>query len=384
MNANAVYLDHNASAPLLPEARAALLAALDSGGNPSSIHRFGRSARAHVEAAREAVAATAGAEAGQVVFTSGATEAIAQGMIGGARAFGVTRILIGATEHAAVQAAAAATGLPVDTLPVDGEGVIDLAALDAALAAASEAGALLLVAIQAVNNETGVLQPLAAIESRLGATPHLLLIDAVQLYGRRPLDFAARAADMMALSGHKIGAPSGIGALLLKGHADEVRLIAGGGQERGRRGGTEAVALIAGFGAAATAFPHHYDAARVMALRDRLEDTIRAYAADAVIFGAGAHRLETTVAFALPGVANTTALMALDLAGVALSSGSACASGKVARSHVLDAMGVAPALADGALRASLGWSSTEQDIAAFAAALEKLPARRTGGAGKAA
>ncbi|SFZ82688.1 cysteine desulfurase [Devosia enhydra] len=378
------YLDHNASAPLLPEARDAMLEALSLVGNPSSVHAHGRAQRALLEAARDAVAALAGARRQEVVFTGSATEAIAQAVIGGARAFGVHRLVVGAGEHAAVHAAVAATGLPVTTMGLDAFGVLRIEDLVAALAAADAAGETLLVCVQAANNETGVIQPMAEIERRVGPTRHVLFVDAVQAFGRVPLDFGASATDMMAVSGHKIGAPAGIGALLVKSHCDGVRLIPGGGQEQGRRGGTEAVALIAAFGAAAKAFPGRHGAAGLEALGERLECGIMALAPDAVIFGQGAPRNLGVVNFAVPGVASSVAMMGLDLAGVSVSSGSACSSGKVAPSHVLAAMGIGRDIAGSALRVSLGWSSTQDDVDAFLNAFEQVLARHRQRRGRAA
>lgn len=361
----AIYLDHAASAPLLPAARAAMVAALELTGNPSSVHARGRALRERIEAARDAVAAAAGAERAQVVFTGSATEAITQAIVGGVATFGLSRVIVGATEHRAVLAAAGASGAAVTVVPVDAGGRLDLDALAAALD-----GPPALVAVQAANNETGTIQPLAEIEALVGPGPHLLLVDAVQIFGRRPLDFATRAPDMVAVSAHKIGGPAGVGALLVKGHCDGVRLIPGGGQEQGRRGGTESAALIAGFGAAADAFPAAWAAAGVPGLTERLEAGIRAACPDVAVFGAD--RLDGTVCFAVPGLSSAVAMMALDLDGVAVSSGSACSSGKVGRSHVLAAMGVVLELADCALRASLGWSSTEDDVSGFLAAFGQL------------
>jgi cysteine desulfurase len=361
MTGSNIYLDHNASAPLLPEARSAMLAAFELTGNPSSVHGHGRALRAIVETGRGQVAALAGAERQQVVFTASATEAITQAIVGGAKAFPVRRIVISAGEHAAVSKAAEATGLPVTVLDLDADGLIDLDAL-AALVASDE---MLLVAVHAVNNETGVVQDLPRIEALVGPTPHLLFVDAAQAFGKLPLEFAARAADMMAVSAHKIGGPVGIGALLMKAHADSVRLIPGGGQEQGRRGGTEAAALIAGFGAAAAAFPLVYDAERVAGLVMRLTAGIRHLAPDALVFGENAPRAGNVVDFAVPGLGNAVAMMGLDLAGVSVSSGSACSSGKVGPSHVLAAMGYAPEICASALRLSLGWNSDENDVEGF-------------------
>ena len=229
MTRGAIYLDHNASAPLLPEARQALLAALDLTGNPSSVHGHGRALRNLVEAARAQIATAAGAERSQVVFTGSATEAIAQAVVAGARHLAADAILVSAGEHAAVLRAAEATGLPVKRIGLDEDGVIRLEEIAQAVKAADSVGMRLLVCVHLVNNETGVVQPVEAIEAVVGPTPHFLFVDAAQAFGKLPLEFAARATDMMALSGHKIGAPAGIGALLMKGHADAVRLIPGGG-----------------------------------------------------------------------------------------------------------------------------------------------------------
>ncbi|MBU1175495.1 MAG: cysteine desulfurase [Alphaproteobacteria bacterium] len=376
MNGTSVYLDHNASAPLLPEAGDAVRAALTMTGNPSSVHAAGRAVRAAIDTARGAVAGAAGAMRRDVVFTGSATEALTQAIIGGARAFAAAEIVVGATEHAAVLRAAEATELPVTRIGVDDQGRWRHDEIEAALARLDVAGGLALFALNYVNNETGVVQDLAAIEALVGPTRHVLVVDAVQAFGKLDLGFAGRASDMMAISAHKIGGPAGIGALLMKPHCDDVRLIPGGGQETGRRGGTEALLPIAGFGAAANAFAAAYRAAGVKALRDRIEVEIRALTDDVVVFGAAAERMGNVTSFAVPGLAASVAMMALDLDGIAISSGSACSSGKVGRSHVLAAMGVRPELAEGALRVSLGWNTLETDIDAFVAAFAKVLKRR--------
>ncbi len=382
MARQAVYLDHNAAAPLLPEARAALLAALELTGNASSVHSHGRALRDLIETARGQVAILAGADSKQVVFTGSATEAITQAIVGGAKTFAADAAVVSSGEHAAVTKAAEAAGLPVTAIGLLPDGSVHLDQLSARLAEADEKGETLLVALHWVNNETGVVQPIGRINAMVGPTRHTLFIDAVQALGKLPLEFAASAPDMMAVSGHKIGAPAGIGALLVKGHADTVRLIPGGGQEQGRRGGSPAAALIAAFGAAAAAYPQHYDAAGVPALLERLEVGLRSIAADTVFFGAD--RIGNTTNFAVPGVQNATAMMALDLAGLSVSSGSACSSGKVGPSHVLAAMGVAPELAQCALRVSLGWSSTAEDVDAFLAGYQSILSRQRGREGEAA
>jgi cysteine desulfurase len=376
MTRAAIYLDHNAASPLLPEARAALVAALELTGNASSVHGHGRALRNLIDTARGQVAALAGAERKQVVFTGSATEAITQAIVGGAKAFAASTIVVSAGDHVAAPQAAVSTGLPVITIGLLPDGSIDLDQLASVIA---EAEGTLLVAMHWVNNETGVVQPIERINALVGPTRHALFIDAVQACGKLKLDFAASAPDMMAISGHKIGAPAGTGALLVKAHADTVRLIPGGGQEQGRRGGTEAAALIAAFGAAAAAIAERYAAADVPALISRLE---AALPADAVVFGA--NRLGNVSNFAVPGVKNATAMMALDLAGLSVSSGSACSSGKVGPSHVLAAMGVAPELAECALRVSLGWNSTEGDVDAFVAGYRSILERQRARQGQAA
>jgi cysteine desulfurase len=384
MTRPAIYLDHNASAPLLPEARAALVAALDLVGNPSSVHAHGRALRNAIEDARDQVARLSGADRQQVVFTGSATEAITQAIVGSVKALGVDAIVISAGEHAAVSKAAELAGLPVTLIGLDADGRIRFDELAARVREADAIGERLLVAIHAVNNETGVVQPLGRIEALIGPTPHYLFIDAVQAFGKLPVDFASRPADMMAVSAHKIGGPVGIGALLVKAHADRVRLIPGGGQEQGRRGGSESAALIAGFGAAAVAFPARYAEAGVEALTNGLAAGIRTIAPDAVIFAESAERLGNVVNFAVPGLKAAVAMMALDLQGLSVSSGSACSSGKVGPSHVLQAMGVAPELSECALRVSLGWSSTAADVDAFLSGFAEVLGRQQRRQGRAA
>ncbi len=365
MTRPAIYLDHNASAPLLPEAREAMIAALDLTGNPSSVHSHGRALRGVVDAARGKVARLAGAERDQVVFTGSATEAITQAIVGGARAFGVDAIVTSGGEHAAVLKGAEATGLPVKQVGLDADGLIKIEEIAAALKSADAVGMKLLVAVHLVNNETGVIQPVDRIEVLVGPSPHYLFVDAVQAFGKIGLEFSSRAPDMVAVSGHKIGAPTGIGALLMKGHADQVRLIPGGGQETGRRGGTEAAASIAAFGAAAEAFPNRLYDANVSELVRIAEDGMRLIAPDLVVFGEKADRIGNVSNFAVPGLKSSVAMMGLDLAGLSVSSGSACSSGKVGPSHVLAAMGVPPALSECAMRVSFGWNSTIDDVEAY-------------------
>ena len=349
-----LYLDANATEPLRPEARAAVLAALDAGGNPSSVHGSGRAARRRLEEARESVGARFGASAPDVVFTSGGTEANALAVHGLGRG---RRLLVGATEHPAVLAAA---GPAAGVVPVLPDGRLDLAALEAMLAAGPPA----LVCLMAANNETGVLHPIAAAAALCRAQGALLQVDAVQAAGRVALE---PGADSWAISGHKLGGPPGAGALLLRPGLELPALIAGGGQERGRRGGTEPLPAIAGLAAAAAAAPA--DAARLAALRDRIEA-----GAATLVAGAGAPRLPNTTCLILPGVPAETQVIALDLAGVRVSAGAACSSGKVARSPVLAAMGLGP-LAGCGIRVSLPWNTPEDAPERFLAAWAAMRAR---------
>ncbi len=372
-------LDHNATSAIRPEASAAVLRALEIGGNPSSVHSEGRAARALVEQAREAVGRLAGAPARNVVFTSGGTEAnvlaLTPGIMfaGGARP---TRLLVSGIEHACVLAGARFPVDAVERVPVLSTGVIDLEALSRRLEALAGEGQRVLLTLQAANNETGVIQPLRQAADLVHGAGGFLHCDAVQAAGKVPFDMAENGADTAAFSAHKLGGPQGVGALVF-GSAEthiEERLLRGGGQERGARAGTENVPGIAGFGAAAASAAASLDgeAARLRALRDLMEQRLGQLAPEAVIFGSGEDRLPNTTLFALPGLDAATALIAFDLAGVAVSSGSACSSGKVQASHVLDAMGVPPDLARGAIRVSLGWNNSKDDVIRFLDAFEKV------------
>jgi cysteine desulfurase len=364
-----VYLDHNATSPLRPEARAAMLAALDRGGNASSVHGEGRAARALVDDARETIAGALGCLPDMIIFTSGGTEANNLALKGAAAGLGVRRLVVSAVEHASVLEAATATGLPVELAPVTVEGQIDLAALDVLLGAGDGPA---LVSVMAANNETGTIMPLAEVVSiarRHGAFVHS---DAVQALGKMPLRWTVPGVDLMSVSAHKLGGPLGAGALILRETLTLEPLLHGGGQELKRRAGTENVAAIASFAAAVSAAEKP---AGLRPLRDRLEVELKAAAPHVMVIGEASPRLENTSCFALPGLDAATALMAFDLAGIAVSSGSACSSGKVARSHVLEAMGLAPELVAGAIRVSLGWNSTAEDVARFAAAWSQIAAR---------
>jgi cysteine desulfurase len=359
---DALYLDANATEPLRPEAKAAVIGALEAGGNPSSVHAVGRAARRRLEEAREVVAARFSARVQDVVFTAGGTEANALAVRGLGRG---RRVLVGATEHPAVLAAAPGA----EMIPVRPDGTADLAALAGLLAAGGPA----LVCLMAANNETGVLHPVAEAAALCRTHGALLHVDAVQAAGRVPLTLAEAGSDSLALSGHKLGGPPGAGALLLRPGVEVPALITGGGQERGRRGGTEPLPAIAGL-AAAAAVADPAGAARLAALRDRIEAGIMAMAPEAVLAGTGAPRLPNTTSIILPGVAAETQVIALDLAGIRVSAGAACSSGKVARSPVLAAMGFGEAAGCG-VRVSLPWNAPEDAAERFLDAWAAMRAR---------
>lgn len=376
------YLDHNATAPVRPEVVDACVDALGA-GNASSVHWEGRRGRALVEAARARVGRMAGVAPAGIVFTSGGTEANAIALRPGALLARdgrpVARLLVGATEHPSVLAGHGFAAGDVAAIRVDGAGRIELAALARDLRADPRPT---LVSVQAANSETGVLQPLAEIAALVREAGAVLHSDVVQAAGRMPLDLQAAGIDAATISAHKLGGAMGAGALALAaGVAGPCFALArGGGQERGLRSGTENVSGIAGFGIAAEIAGRDVgrEAGRLAALRDEAERGVAALAPHAIVFGAGAARLPNTLAFAVPGLKAETALMALDLAGVAVSSGSACTSGKVGRSHVLAAMGVPDDLARGAIRVSLGWTSGGRDIARFLEAFETMLQRLYG------
>ena len=351
------YLDANATEPLRPEARAAMLVALDIVGNPSSVHAAGRAARRIMEDAREALAIRFGGQPADLVFTSGGTEAdaLAVHALGQGR-----RVLIGATEHDAIRAAAP----NAEIVPVGANGLIDLAALATML----ESGPPALVCLMLANNEVGTIQPVAEAAALCRLHGALLHVDAVQGAGRLSINMAG--AHSMALSSHKLGGPTGVGALLLAPEVTGIApLIRGGGQERGRRGGTPPLAAIAGFAAAALACG---DSSPLAALRDAAERA--AVGCGAQVIGADAPRLPNTACLALPGARADTQVIALDLDGIAVSAGAACSSGKVAASHVLQAMGLG-ALAGQAIRVSLPWNAAQADVDAFAASYARMADR---------
>ncbi|HTI66570.1 MAG TPA: aminotransferase class V-fold PLP-dependent enzyme [Caulobacteraceae bacterium] len=360
-----VYLDCNATAPIRPEAADAVARALAIGGNPSSIHARGRAARAAVEEARDQVAALVGAAAADIVFTSGGTEANALAIDSAVASGAAKRLIVGATEHESVVETARATGLPVETWPVDGQGRADLAWLQARLAAWGPAEGRPFVALMLANNETGVIQPVAEAAALVHAAGGALHVDAIQAAGKIAVDLGSLGADTLALSAHKLGGPAGVGALAFTPAAAIHRQMHGGGQERGLRAGTENLCGIAGFGAAAAAGLCDLDAfAAQGAWRDATIDRLKAETGVAVA-GEGAPRLPNTLCLAVQGYASSLQVMALDLDGVMVSAGSACSSGKVRQSAVLATMGMGE-LAQGSLRASGGWATTEQDWRRFA------------------
>jgi len=374
---NRVYLDYNATAPLRAEAREAALTAMETTGNPSSVHAEGRAARRIVEDARNEVARLVGVSSRCVTFLSGGTEAANAALNpqfgGGLNAAPLERLIVSAGEHPCILSGHRFPTAEVGPLRPDGR--LDLDWLDAACRRPGRA----LVALQGANNETGVIQPVAEAAALVHAAGGFLVCDAVQMAGRTACDIVALGTDALMLSAHKMGGLKGAGALVTA--RAELSLgapfVRGGGQERGARAGTESVAAIAAFGAAARASRAELDAepARLTGLRDRLTLAVRSVAAEAAIFGETAPRLPNTVCFAVPGFEAATLMIALDLAGVAVSSGSACSSGKVALSHVLAAMGVTPELARAAIRLSLGWASSEADVDRFAQTFASVIAR---------
>ncbi|MFK4383185.1 cysteine desulfurase family protein [Bradyrhizobium sp. USDA 223] len=370
---NRVYLDWNATTPLRPEARAAMVAAFDLVGNPSSVHAEGREARRLVEEARARVAAAVGAQPRNVVFTSAGTEANALALSPGLRGPSggpVERLLVSAVEHASVLSGGRFPADKIGLIQVTRSGVVDLDHLKALL----KGGPPALVSIMAANNETGALQPVTEAATIVHEAGGLLHVDAIQAMGKIPFDINSVGADLATFSAHKIGGPKGVGALAMtEGIGGLEPVLRGGGQEQSRRAGTENIVGIAAFGAAVKAalqaLPE--DVKRMASLRDRMENGLRDIPRTTV-FAKDVARLPNTVLFTAPGLKAETAVIGFDLEGIAVSSGSACSSGKVQPSHVLSAMGYDPAVAQGAVRLSLGWSTEPDDINRALEAWRKL------------
>lgn len=360
---NSSYLDYNATAPLRPEARAALLAALEAPANPSSVHRFGRAARGIADTARGQVAELVGAEARRVVFTSGGTEANNLALRLAIEGAGVKSLVITGIEHDSVLRPARHSGLPTYEVVAGTDGVVSVAAIEATLGAARSAHpGPVLVAVMLANNETGAIQPVAEAARLAHASGSLLLCDAIQAAGKIQVNLSQLDADFLTLSAHKLGGPTGVGALVTRDDWTPAPILRGGGQEKGMRAGTENLPGIAGFGAAAAAAQYGlYGMKSVLALRDRLQAGLLAACPEAPVYG-GSVRLPNTLCIGMPGVPAETQVMALDLAGVAVSAGSACSSGKVTPSHVLTAMGLPEQAAREAIRFSLGWASSPSDV----------------------
>jgi cysteine desulfurase len=368
-----VYLDWNATTPLRPEARQAMAAAWEVAGNPSSVHAEGRQARRLVEDARAAISAAIGARPQDVVFTSGGTEANALALTPGLRRGAgepVRRLLVSAIEHTSVLSGGRFSPETIGTIQVTGSGLIDIDHLRRLLAEGPPA----LVSVMLANNETGALQPVGEVADIVHEAGGLLHVDAIQVLGKIPFDIKLMKADLVTLSAHKIGGPKGVGALVLADEAQGLEpLLRGGGQELGRRAGTENVAGISAFGVATAAAIAALagDAARLQALRERLEKGLQ-QTPGMIVFSEDVPRLPNTTLFTVPGLKAETAVIGFDLGGIAVSSGSACSSGKVQPSHVLAAMGVGRELAQGAVRLSLGWSTSEADIDLALQAWRKL------------
>jgi cysteine desulfurase len=381
MAAERAYLDHNASAPLIPAAHAAAVAALDVTANPSSVHAEGRQARRIIEEARASVAALVNGRPEHVVFTSGATEAASTLLTPdwqlGRSPLRMGWLYVSTADHPCLLSGGRFPADQVIRIGVDRDGIVDLAQLSEALGGHDRADGLPLVALHAANNETGVIQPVAEIAAAVKAAGGVLVVDAVQAAGKISIDITNGWGDFLILSSHKIGGPKGAGAIV--GVSDLMmpkRLVVGGGQEKGFRAGTENLPAIAGFGAAAREARTGLERmGEVAARRDAIEAIVRGLVPEAQFYGAGVERLPNTSFFSIPGMKAETAQIAFDLAGVALSAGSACSSGKVGPSHVLKAMGFGEAA--GALRVSIGRSTTDEDVARFRAALAGMLARRS-------
>ncbi|WP_436641932.1 cysteine desulfurase family protein [Microbaculum sp. FT89] len=372
VGASVAYLDHNATAPVRPEVIEAVTQAMRVTGNPSSVHSAGRAARKLVEDARREVAALVGAAPADVTFTSGGTEANALAL--GRRCDGAI-LLASAIEHPSVLGGGRFPADSVETIPVTPAGVIDLDWLEKRLSAAPVPA---IVSVMLASNETGAIQPVREVARLARDAGALVHCDAVQAAGRLEIDIALLGVDYLTLSAHKIGGPQGAGALVRRDKTVAITpLYRGGGQERSQRPGTEAVAVIAGFGVAARLSAGEIEkSGEIAGLRDWFESALRTISPGVVVFAGETARLANTSCFAVEGISAETAMIALDLDGVCVSSGSACSSGKVGASHVLSAMGVSPDLASGAIRVSLGWSSEKSDVESFIKAWRRVQEKR--------
>ena len=358
------YLDHNATTPLKPEVISAMAACLGQVGNASSVHSHGRQAKKQIESAREQIATLVNARGSEVVFTSGGAEANNLALMGGSLAADIEHLVVSGIEHDSVLKCAAKSAIQTTICPVTRDGVVDVEHLQDITEGISKAGQSALVSVMMANNETGVVQPLSEIVSLARNTGALVHCDAVQGLGKLPIDFTALDVDFLSLSAHKIGGPQGIGALILKSGRGLAPQILGGGQEANRRAGTENLSGIVGFGVAANSVLSE-GRLEISELRDLLEQSVSAIAPEAIIFGQNATRLSNTSCFAVEELSAETQVMAMDLAGVAISAGSACSSGKVAPSHVLRAMGANDTVAASAIRVSLGWNTVREDVDKF-------------------
>lgn len=363
----AAYLDHNATTPIRPEILPALEACYGITGNASSVHTNGRQAKELLERARAQVAKLINADASEIVFTSGGAEANNLALHGACAPAQINHVIVSAIEHDSVLNWAHYTSIETSICPVTADGVLDLAQLGDRLSQLSQAGHRVLISVMMANNETGVVQPVADVVLLARDFGALVHCDAVQGLGKLPIDFAALGVDCLSLSAHKIGGPQGVGALVVKSGRGLTPLIHGGGQESNRRAGTENLPGIVGFGAAADLVSRD-GLLEMSPFRDDLEQRIATIAPETIFFGQNSRRISNTSCFAVEGLSAETQVMAMDLAGVSISAGSACSSGKVTPSHVLAAMGVEDLLASSAVRVSLGWNTTAEDIEQFAQA----------------
>ena len=376
----AVYLDNNASAPVRPEAISAMIEVLSGNcGNPSAIHASGRAAHRLLEDARTFVAQELNMPSARLVFTGGGSEAIALGVLSVADAVPNGEFVVSSIEHEAMRRSVEESGRPSHVLPVDGDGVLCLDALRAALGDVQDRGATPLVAVMSASNITGVRQPLDRLSELVQAAGGYLLVDAIQSLGKETIDFGALAADVVCVSGHKFGAPQGIGALATSDRVRPVARVWGGGQERGFRAGTQGVALVAAMRAALEAAieRRNEESIRVSQFRSRFEAALRALRDDVDVLGADASRMGHVSAFSLPGRTGQQVTIALDLAGVEVSAGSACTSGKLTPNQVATAMGRTEATARGLVRVSFGWKNTQQDLDKAITALGRVIAPHT-------